>query len=115
MVQVYVIKNCKDKYYVGVTDDLRRRLFEHRSGYSTTTRRMGHCGTFELIHNWTVPGWEEGFKLETYTQRAARKITDLLDLILDVPLYNKFLAEECKSIKTISNMAFLSTFKKDVS
>ena len=48
MYIVYILKSCKDqKRYIGVTQDLRRRIFEHNGGKvkSTKNRRP-----LELIH-----------------------------------------------------------------
>jgi len=42
MWYVYVLKSARDaKLYVGSTNDLRRRLQEHRQGHSTATKNRG--------------------------------------------------------------------------
>ncbi|MDB6123468.1 MAG: nuclease superfamily protein [Pedosphaera sp.] len=38
---VYIIKNPSGKLYIGLTDDVARRLAQHNSGVSTWTRNKG--------------------------------------------------------------------------
>lgn len=41
MYYVYVLQSLRnDKFYIGYTRDLRRRIEEHKSGKSHTTKRM---------------------------------------------------------------------------
>jgi len=48
MITVYAIySNDCDKIYVGLTNDLERRLSEHRRGYSRSTKRFKNI---KLIH-----------------------------------------------------------------
>jgi len=37
---VYILKDSKDKFYVGSTNDLERRLKQHHNGYTQTTHNM---------------------------------------------------------------------------
>ena len=37
---VYILKDANNKFYVGSTDNLERRLYQHEHGYSQTTRNM---------------------------------------------------------------------------
>ncbi|MEE8153289.1 MAG: GIY-YIG nuclease family protein [candidate division NC10 bacterium] len=48
IIWLYVIKGSNGMYYTGITNDIGRRLKEHRSGVSRSTRRYG---VIELI--WT--------------------------------------------------------------
>jgi len=38
-IWVYILKSDQGRYYTGMTNDLARRMKEHRSGESVTTRR----------------------------------------------------------------------------
>jgi putative endonuclease len=41
MAWVYILKSDRDgRFYVGSTDDLERRLFQHHYGHTQTTSRM---------------------------------------------------------------------------
>lgn len=45
---VYVLRSTKDgKWYIGMTDNLRKRFREHTTGKSTYTKGRG---PFEIIH-----------------------------------------------------------------
>lgn len=37
---VYILKSAKGKLYIGSTDNLLRRLKQHRGGHTQTTRNM---------------------------------------------------------------------------
>ncbi|MBS0663003.1 MAG: GIY-YIG nuclease family protein [Verrucomicrobia bacterium] len=41
MYRVYILLNSQNKRYIGLTDDLARRLVQHNSGASTWTRPRG--------------------------------------------------------------------------
>lgn len=48
MSLVYILKNEKtDRYYIGSTDNLERRLKQHRLGYTRTTKILG---TKDLVY-----------------------------------------------------------------
>ncbi len=38
---VYILKDNTDKFYIGSTTDIDRRLKQHNSGHTKTTNRMG--------------------------------------------------------------------------
>ena len=44
---VYILKNKKGNYYIGSTNNIKRRLEEHKRGLSTYTRDRG---PWELIY-----------------------------------------------------------------
>ena len=37
---LYILKNTKGKFYVGSTDNLERRIYQHQVGHTQTTRNM---------------------------------------------------------------------------
>ncbi len=39
---VYILKSDNEKYYVGSTTDINRRMDQHRSGHTLTTKRLGN-------------------------------------------------------------------------
>ncbi|MFH1253053.1 MAG: GIY-YIG nuclease family protein [Candidatus Uhrbacteria bacterium] len=45
---VYILRNPKGSFYIGYTNNLKRRLTEHQNGGVYTTRRMG--GPWKLIY-----------------------------------------------------------------
>ena len=44
---VYILRGSNGRHYIGSTNDLERRLMEHRQGKTHTTRRLGE--TIELL------------------------------------------------------------------
>lgn len=48
MNYVYVLRNdVTDRYYIGSTNDLNRRLAQHLNGHTRTTKVLG---TYELVY-----------------------------------------------------------------
>lgn len=37
---VYILKNSENKFYVGSTDNIDRRMYQHSIGHTQTTRNM---------------------------------------------------------------------------
>jgi len=50
MITIYILKFTDNTHYTGITDNLTRRLSEHRKGLSKYTSRKG---LFLLIHKET--------------------------------------------------------------
>ena len=63
---VYVIQNPDGRFYIGMSDNVTRRLIDHNSGVSTWT---AHRGPWEL--RWTSEAMSitEARKLELYLKR----------------------------------------------
>lgn len=68
MYTVYVLKNIDGKLYKGMTNDLKRRLMEHKSGKTITTRKMKN---FVLIYKEEYLNFEDARKRELYFKSAA--------------------------------------------
>ena len=64
MYHVYVIQNEAHRFYIGLSDDVKRRLLDHNSGVSTWTR---HRGPWKLV-------WFS----EPLSLKEARKLENLL-------------------------------------
>jgi predicted GIY-YIG superfamily endonuclease len=47
MFVVYILQGSSGRHYIGMTNNLERRLIEHRSGHTHTTRRLG--GDLKLV------------------------------------------------------------------
>ena len=64
----YVLKDKDGKYYKGVTNNLQRRLAEHRSGQTKTTARMEGLAV-AYIEKFDT--FKEARKREVYFKSAA--------------------------------------------
>ncbi|MCJ7826095.1 GIY-YIG nuclease family protein, partial [Patescibacteria group bacterium] len=61
---VYILQNkAKNFVYIGYTEDLKQRLEEHNSGYSTSTK---HYIPLELIHYEAYRNMKDAKRRETY-------------------------------------------------
>ena len=68
MYNVYVLKDENGKLYKGMTNNLKRRLIEHRSGKTITTSRMKN---FTVIYNEEYEDFRTARKRELYFKSAA--------------------------------------------
>jgi len=65
---VYILRSKEGHIYVGMTNDLDRRLREHNSGQSNYTRK----GTgWDLVYKEEVPTREEARRREKYFKSHA--------------------------------------------
>jgi putative endonuclease len=53
MFWVYILQGNSGRHYIGMTDDLRRRLAEHSRGHTHTTKRLG--GDLRLVARREFP------------------------------------------------------------
>ena len=67
MAWVYIVRGASDRYYIGSTENLDRRLSEHRRGSNHTTRRFGE--KLELVGTKELPSIAEARKLETILKK----------------------------------------------
>ncbi|MFA6397620.1 MAG: GIY-YIG nuclease family protein [Candidatus Paceibacterota bacterium] len=67
---VYILKNKSNKYYVGSTDNLDRRLHQHKMGYTQTTRNMK---SFQLVLKQDYSSLEMARKIERKIKKLKRK------------------------------------------
>jgi putative endonuclease len=71
MVIVYVIRSYKDgRFYVGMTKDLERRIQEHESGKTKSTKGFR---PWKLIFTESFPNFSEARKREKYLKSGSGK------------------------------------------
>ena len=77
MITVYVLKGETGKRYVGITNDLPRRLSEHRSG---ATKAGQILGEFHVIHTEQFPSHPAARQRERFLKSGqGRKWLDQLE------------------------------------
>ena len=66
MYQVYVIQNPKEKFYIGISEDVEIRLLQHNNGESRWTKGKG-----PWVLRWTSEAMSitEARKLENYLKK----------------------------------------------
>ena len=67
MFTVYILKDTDNKLYKGITNNIRRRLSEHKRGKTQTTARMKN---FELLYKEEYNNFEEARNRELYFKSA---------------------------------------------
>lgn len=70
IIWVYILRGENGKYYTGITNDIARRLKEHRSGSSRSTRKYGEI---ELIWTHTVEERKQARELEILIKRKGAR------------------------------------------
>jgi len=68
MHTVYVLQDENGRIYKGLTNNLPRRLKEHKNGKTKTTARMGNL---DVIYKEEYATFEEARKRELYLKSAA--------------------------------------------
>ena len=68
MFTVYVLKDKNNKFYKGVTNNLKRRLREHKCGKTRTTSRMEE---FQVVYTEEYARFIDARKRELYFKSAA--------------------------------------------
>lgn len=68
MYTVYVLKDKNGKMYKGMTNNLRKRLYDHKSGHTITTSRMSDI---QVVYTEEFQDFEEARKRELYFKTAA--------------------------------------------
>jgi len=66
MYRVYLLQNPEGRHYIGISDDLSRRLSQHNDGVSQWTR---HRGPWTLIWHSDFMSLSEARKLENLLKR----------------------------------------------
>lgn len=70
MGYVYFLEDSKGKYYIGSTSDLDRRLKQHFSGHTQTTKRMPGL---KLVFSQKFDSLENARKVESRLKKLKRK------------------------------------------
>ncbi len=68
MYTVYVLKDSNNKFYKGVTNNLQRRLAEHRRGKTKATRSMNNIA---VVYTEKFDNFKEARAREVYFKTAA--------------------------------------------
>ena len=67
MAWIYILRGSSGRHYIGSTDNLERRLEEHRRGSNHTTRRLGDV--IELVVNRAVDSPATARRIESALKR----------------------------------------------
>ena len=83
MYFVYIIKSIKDdRFYTGITDNIKRRIAQHNRGKKSTPSTIGR-GPFELIYQEPVPDRKTARMREKFLKSG--KGREFRDKVLHIP------------------------------
>ena len=71
VITLYVLKGDSGKKYVGITNDLKRRLKEHRSKKSKGSQVIGE---FTLLHTETFADYDSARAREKYLKSGQGRL-----------------------------------------
>ena len=77
MAWVYILRGSTGRYYIGSTEDLSRRLAEHRRGSNHTTHRFGDL---EVVATRVVANAAEARRIEFALKRKKNSRLAILAL-----------------------------------
>ena len=78
MAWVYILRGSAGRHYIGATDDLARRLSEHRRGHAHTTSRLG--AELALVASKELATMDEARRLERSLKRKKSPKLAILSL-----------------------------------
>ena len=67
---VYILESTEGKFYIGSTDNLERRMLQHKQGHTQTTRSMGG---FKIVLAQEYPSLGLARKVERKIKGLKRK------------------------------------------
>ncbi len=67
---VYILKSDTGRYYIGSTNDRNRRMRQHKSGHTHSTKRLG---VLTLAFLQEYPSIEDARKIERKIKKLKRK------------------------------------------
>lgn len=74
---LYILQNLDGKFYVGSTDNLKRRIEQHKLGHTQTTKNMG---TIKLVFSQKYDTLLEARRMERKLKKFKRK--DFIEKII---------------------------------
>jgi putative endonuclease len=78
MYSVYILQSLKTKkYYIGQTDSLARRIHQHNSGYSKSTK---HGIPWEMVYHQEFDSRAEAvqFEIKLKKMKSSKYLLDLI-------------------------------------
>ncbi len=67
---VYILKDTKDRFYIGSTDNIERRLYQHSRGSTHTTHRMDQPA---LVFSQEFESLKKAREIERKLKKLKRK------------------------------------------
>ena len=72
MYSVYILKTSKNTLYTGITNNLTKRLQEHRSKGNKSAKYMRSFDSFELVHTEEFENRSKALKREAEIKKLTK-------------------------------------------
>lgn len=82
MYTVYILKTSKNTLYTGITNNLEKRLYEHKLKGKKSAKYMRAFESFELVYTEKFETRGQALKRESEIKRLTRKEKDCLIKII---------------------------------
>lgn len=78
MYKVYILRTSKNTLYTGITNNLDKRLEEHRSKGKKSAKYMKAFKSFELVHTEEFENRSEALKREAEIKKLTKFEKEIL-------------------------------------
>jgi len=75
---VYILRTSSNTFYTGQTNDLKKRLMQHKNKTSKSAKYMRSFKSFELIYRETVPTLSHALKREIELKKLSHRQKEAL-------------------------------------
>ena len=75
---VYILRTSSNTLYIGQTNNLKKRLKEHREKSSKSAKYIRYFSSFELVHSEKYPARKEAMRREAQLKKWPRAKKDTL-------------------------------------
>ncbi len=85
MYHVYILRTSSNTLYIGQTNNLPKRIKEHREKKGKAAKYIRYFSTFELVHQETYPTRQKAMRREAQLKKWSRAKKEALvkgDLVL---------------------------------
>lgn len=72
MYFVYILKTSGNTLYIGQTNDLEKRVREHREKSARSAKYIKYFNSFELVYSESYAGRSEAMKREAQLKKLSR-------------------------------------------
>jgi len=87
---VYILRTSSNTLYIGQTNNLQKRLQEHKNKNSTSAKYMKYFASFELVYKETYNSRNEAMQRESMLKKWTRAQKEkLIDSKFEQSIFSK--------------------------
>jgi putative endonuclease len=75
---VYILRTSSNTFYTGQTNNLERRLIQHKNKTSKSAKYMKSFKSFKLVHSETCPTLSQALKREAQIKKLSHEQKEVL-------------------------------------